>query len=161
MKSQVKPALKSSDELDELLELAMYREVASQALYIAGQRLTRDTGAVALMQQLAAEEALHLDLLKKLKEKKPAVRSNMVKQIPDLKISEYLAGGNELGGAGLQDTLSYAIKKEQQSLEFYTRLMSVFKTKSAKLLCERLARAELGHKYRLEVLYDNIFYSEN
>lgn len=161
MKLQKKSSAKPTEELDELLELAMYREVASQALYIACRRLTNDPGAVNLMKQLAEEEALHLEILKKLKEKQLTVRAYALQKIPDLKISEYLAGGNELEGAGLQDTLSYAIKKEQQSMEFYARLMGIFKEKTAKLLCRRLVQAELGHKYRLEVLYDNIFYGEN
>ena len=44
------------DELRELLEAAMYREIASQAFYMAGQNNTEDAGAKALMKELAEEE---------------------------------------------------------------------------------------------------------
>ena len=40
-----------SDELTELLDTAIYKEIASQAFYIAGQSRTEDQGAKV---QLAA-----------------------------------------------------------------------------------------------------------
>ena len=44
------------DELTELLDTAIYKEVASQAFYIAGQDKTDDSGARALRKELAREE---------------------------------------------------------------------------------------------------------
>lgn len=148
-------------ELDELLETAMYKEVASQAFYVAGQQSTQDSGAITLMKELAAEEAMHLKWLKQLKEKGLAANKYHAPKVPDLKISEYLTGGNSLEGAGLQDILTFAIKREQQAVGFYASMMGILRGKAAKRLCQRLAKAELGHKYKLEVLYDKIFYAED
>ena len=53
-----------ADEVNELLETAIYREIASQAQYIAGQSLTEDPGAQALMKELAEEELRHCRRLK-------------------------------------------------------------------------------------------------
>ena len=57
------------DELTELLETAMYKEIAAQALYIAGQNNTSAPGARALMKELAVEELRHSQMLNELKEK--------------------------------------------------------------------------------------------
>ncbi len=76
-------------------------------------------------------------------------------------ISEYLTGGETLEGAGLQDMLIFAMKREQQSIEFYSRLMSVMRDEIAKRMCERLVQEELRHKLRLEIFYDDFFYGED
>ena len=150
-----------SDELTELLDTAIYREIASQAFYIAGQRATEDQGAKTLMKELAAEELKHSQLLKYIKEKGLNERSWQRNEVSNLGISEYLTGGETLDGASLQDTLIFAMKREQQSIEFYSRLMSLIQDETAKRTCERLVHEELRHKLRLEIFYDDLFYSED
>ena len=76
-------------------------------------------------------------------------------------ISEHLTGGDKLEGAGLQDTLIFAMKREQQAVEFYSNMMSVVKDKAAKQLCQKLVTEELKHKLKLETLYDDMFYTED
>ena len=41
-------------------DTAIYKEIASQAFYIAGQSKTQDPGAKALMKELAQEELRHM-----------------------------------------------------------------------------------------------------
>jgi rubrerythrin len=156
-----KQLLSQQSEIDELLETAMYKEVASQAFYIAGQRNTQDTGAVTLMKELAEAESTHLEWLKQLKEKGLTARRYYPQKVTDLKVSEYLTGGDSLEGAGLQDTLTFAIKREQQAIEFYSNMMGVMRDKAAKRLCQRFVWAELGHKFKLETFYDDLFYAED
>lgn len=150
-----------SDELTELLDAAISKEISSQALYVAGQGKTQDPGARALMKELAEEELKHSQLLKDIKEKGLAQAAWQRNEVLNLGISEYLTGGETLEGAGLQDTLIFAMKREQQSIEFYSRLMSVMRGKAAKQMCERLIHEELRHKLRLEIFYDGLFYEED
>ena len=149
------------DELAELLDAAIYKEIASQAVYIAGQGQTQDPGAKALMQELAMEELKHSEWLKNLKDKGLEKRDWHQERIPNLMISQYLTGGDTLEGAGLQDTLIFAIKREQQAIEFYSQMMSVMRDKTIKRLCETLAQEELKHKLRLEIFYDDFLYAED
>ena len=149
------------DELSELLETAMYKEVASEALYIAAQDKTDDPGAKALLKELAAEELRHSQILKELGERDWKEGHWHSERMPNLMISDYLAGGDNLEGAGLQDTLIFAMKREQQAVEFYSQMMSILRDKDAKRLCERLVHEELRHKQRLEILYDDLFYGED
>jgi len=150
-----------SDELTELLDTAMYKEIASQAFYIAGQNKTQDPGAKALMKELAEEELKHLQWLKNLKERGLGKRGWHQEKVPNLMISEYLTGGDILESAGLQDTLVFSMKREQQAIEFYSKMMGVIRDGTAKHLCERLVHEELKHKLRLETFYDDLFYSED
>jgi rubrerythrin len=82
-------------------------------------------------------------------------------EVSDLKISEYLTSGENLDSLSLQDTLIIAIKREQQSIDFYSRLMSFIQDKIAKRMCEDLVHGELSHKMRLEIFYDDYYYGEN
>ena len=149
------------DELADLWDTAIYKEIVSQAFYIAGGKKTQDPGAKAVMKELAEEELKHLQLLKNLKEKGLGKLGWYRERVPNLMISEYLTGGETLGDAGLQDTLIFAVKHEQQAVDFYSRMMGVMRDPAAKRLCERLVHEELKHKLRLEMFYDNLFYGEN
>lgn len=149
------------DELTDLLDTAIYKEIASQAFYIAGEKKTQDPGAKALMKELAKEELRHSQLLKNLKEKGLWKLGWYQEKVPNLMISEYLIGGETLGDAGLQDTLIFAVKREQQAVDFYSRMMGIMRDQTAKRLCERLVHEELKHKLRLEMFYDDFFYGED
>ncbi len=149
-----------SDELAELLDTAIYKEIEAQSLYLAGQKKTQDPGAVSLMKELAKEELHHSGELKKLKDKGLKKSDWHQQKVPDLKISEYLTGDDSIEGAGLQDLLIFAMKREQQSVEFYSKMMGVARDETAKHLCESLVQWELHHKLRLELLYDGLFYKE-
>ncbi|MBI3040207.1 MAG: ferritin family protein [Chloroflexi bacterium] len=149
------------DELVELLDTAIYTEIVSQALYIAGQGKTQDPGARVLMKELAQEELRHSEWLKNLKEKGLEKLSWHQERVPNLMISDYLTGGDTLEGAALQDTLVFAMKREQQAVEFYSKMMGIVRDASAKRLCQRLVHEELKHKLRLEMFYDDLFYGED
>lgn len=146
------------DELTELLDNAIYKEIASQAFYIAGQSKTEDPGAKVLLKELAEQELKHAELLKGIKAKGLTEQDWYREKVPNLRISEYLTGADTVEGAGLQETLILAIKREQQSVEFYSKMMGVLRDKAAKYLCEKLVQEELRHKLKLEMYYDDLFY---
>jgi rubrerythrin len=110
------------------------------------------------MKELAEEELRHAELLKGLKAKGLTKQDWYPKRVPNLMISEYLASPGTVEGAGLQETLILAMKREQQSVEFYSKMMGVMRDKAAKHLCERLVQEELKHKLKLEIYYDDLFY---
>jgi len=150
-----------SKELDELIETAMYKEIASNAFFSAGMRQTEDRGAIALLAELADEELGHLAKLKKLKEGNWRKTPWISKRVADLKLSSYISGSDQLEGAGLQDVLISAIKHEQKAVDFYSRMTSLFRNETAKSFCQWLAQQELSHKQKLEKFYDDYFYAEN
>lgn len=149
------------DELNELLDTAIDREIDSRALYLAGEKAAGVPAAKTLMKELADEELQHTEYLKKIKQTGLKKSRRREKEIPDLKISQHLEGGEKLEGAGLQDTLIYAIRREQQAVEFYSKLMGAVTGEEAKKLCERLVHEELRHKLKLEMLYDDMVFMED
>jgi rubrerythrin len=146
-------------EINDLWDTAKYREIASGAFYTAGQTQTDDPGARALMKRLAAEEAKHLRWLTEYQKHREI--SHYPEKINDLAASEYFTGADSLEGAGLQETLVFAIKREQQAVDFYTRMTAIMTTAAGKALCEQLASQELRHKIKLELLYERLFLKED
>lgn len=148
------------NEVAELLEAAMMKEIASQAFYEAGQSQTDDPGAKTLMRELAEGERRHYEMLQEFMASGTGTRQSGREEAGTLRISEYLEGADKLEGAGLQDTLIFAMKREQSAVEFYSRMMHLLQTGEARELCERIVREELRHKRLLELFYDEYFYGE-
>jgi len=146
------------DELTEVLDTAIYKEIASQALYEAAQQKTNDPAAKGLLRELALQEVEHAEKLKDLKQRGLTEQQWHPEKVADLKISNYLTGGETLEGAGLQDTLIFAMKREEESVDFYRQMMGMMREETAKQFCASLSNEELRHKMRLEILYDQLFY---
>jgi len=119
------------DELADLIDTAIYKEIESQALYIAGQQKTKDPAVRSLMAELAAEEMKHAQWLTVLKERGISAVEWPPDKVANLAISEYLTGGQSLESADIRDTLLFAIKREQQSVEFYSHLGHVLASQTA------------------------------
>ncbi len=139
----------------------MYKEVASNAFYSQAAKNTDDHGARELLSELAKAELKHLNFLKELKQDKLESLKWHPEKVADLKMSEYLTGGDSLEGAGLQDIIIFAIKQEQMAIDFYSQMMSTFRNKQAKELCLWLVQEEMGHKLKLESFYDDFLYSQD
>jgi rubrerythrin len=148
------------EEVKELLEAAIYKEIASEALYSNFSKQTNDQGAVKLMSELADEEQKHIAWLKELQDKGGAVRWHRGR-VNDLKISDHLNSADNLEEASLQDTLIYAMKKEQLSIDFYSRMTGILTSRTVKRICQKLVNEEIRHKVKLEMLYDDLFLSDN
>ena len=151
----------ASDDLTELWDLAIYKEVASQALYSAGQKHTSDPAVIALLKELENEEIRHANILKDQKDRSPVVESSGKKEIQNLKTNEYLTATTDVDGASLQEIMVLAIEREQQSVEFYSKMLQTLTSPEAVKLCEILVPQELKHKLKLEKMYDDLYYQEN
>ena len=141
------------EEIQELLESAIYKEIASEALYRSNLRLTSDAGASQLMLELANEEKKHASWLTSFKDKGGVGKWHHDNKVSDLKISDHLNAADTLKGAGLQDTLIFAIKKEQLSIDFYSRMTGILVSKTAKRLCQKLVNEEIRHKNKLKITF--------
>ena len=146
------------DNIRELLDTAINREIVSQAAYNSGLGMTEDPGMKALLKDLAQDEMRHSEMLRSIKENGWLEQGWHRDMVEDLKQHGYLVDTETLQSAGLEETLIYILKREQQSIEFYTRLMETMRSFFAKRLCERLAHDEIRHKLRLDIFYDNLFY---
>jgi len=86
------------DELSDLLDTAIYKEIASQAVYEAAQQKTDDPGARELLKELARQEVKHAEKLKNLKQKGLAKQLWHQEKITDLKIRRRDSGRRRSAG---------------------------------------------------------------
>ena len=119
--------LELQDEITDLLNSAIYKEIASEALYLALQNKTPDAGASALIREMAEEERRHAEWITVFRDKRKSASWHRG-PVADLQIADHLMAADHWTGAGLQDTLVFCIKREQQSLEFYSKLMGTMRT---------------------------------
>lgn len=148
------------DEFMELLDTAIYKEIASEALYSALKDSAPDPSAISLLGELSEEEQKHVSCLMDFKEDGSTQKWSKG-MVADLRLSDHLIGPDRPEGAGLQDTLIFAMKKEQQAIDFYSRMTGVLRSQTAKRLCQRLVNEEMTHKVRLETMYARIFLGED
>ncbi|XUX01162.1 MAG: ferritin family protein [Dehalogenimonas sp.] len=149
------------EEISEILETAMLKEVASAAAYRQAATMAPEPAVATLLEELAEEEGHHLAVLKNLNPENIKRTPALPSRITDLKLTDHLKAPSELPGAELTGALLFAIKREAESVNFYTSLMGLFSDESAKNLCQALAWQEMAHKAKLELLYDRIVYVED
>ena len=147
-----------NDELKNLIDTAMRREIESRALYEVAQAKSNNPIAKKLFKALAGEEEQHLEMIKKLGSDNVVMSSTSKEMLLGLKKSEFMLEEVIPKDMSVGEILMMAIKREQAALEFYSKMCSVFQKKEAKSLCEDLSHAELKHKVKLELMYDDLFY---
>ena len=114
-----------------------------------------------MLNELAGEEVKHKERLEELLagDTEKIVAAKKGQKIQDLKLADYLVAPPLDEDATIQDVLMTAMQREKNSHEFYN-LMAGLATGEAEDLFQFLAQEELGHKNKVEVLYDDIIYKE-
>ncbi len=159
--------MQMNSKVRDLLDIAVDREIVSEAFYLAAINRTEDPGARVLLRELAIQEAAHREWVKALKEKatvqpdwNPAKQPDLTIR-PDLKISEFLVDVNLAEGASLQDVITAAMKRELDSIRFYTGMHDASGDTAVRQLCDKLVQEERTHKAKLEVFYEDFFLKED
>jgi rubrerythrin len=149
-------------KIEQILRKAIQFEEAAFEFYTSAVEMVQQPHIKSVLQDLAAEEVKHKERLQKLLEGNVqaivAVRKR--DQIQDLKLAEYLVSQPLGPDATFQDVLIVAMHREKSSNEFYSVMASIAEEGETKDLFAFLAQEELGHKNRIEKLYDEFVYQE-
>jgi rubrerythrin len=115
-----------------------------------------------MLNELAGEEVKHKKKLEDLLagDTEQIVAAKQSQKIQDLKLAEYLVASPLDEDATIQDVLTTAMQREKNSHDFYNLMAGIASSEAAKGLFQFLAQEELGHKNKVEVLYDDIIYKE-
>jgi rubrerythrin len=115
-----------------------------------------------MLNELAGEEVKHKEKLEGLLAGEPQqiIAAEQRRQIQDLKLAETLVAPPLDEDATIQDVLMIAMQREKNSHEFYSLMAGIAASESVKGMFQFLAQEELGHKNKIEVLYDDIIYRE-
>jgi len=136
----------------EIVKFAISREeVAIKAYGDMGER-AQFPGLKELLLELQEEEKNHKRLLENIAEGQ--IQDLEIKEVTDLKISDYLTEEPPTDDMTFQDLLIIAAKKEQEAVELYTTLERNADVEELKRLFQFLIQQEKAHKLKLESEYE-------
>lgn len=141
---------------DEILELAIMREIDANRFYLAIAARVEDAELRKVLEELAAEELEHkakleLEVMKTGRVVAPAEQEDDDEQLmgqPELPEGQINMNYREL--------LLMAIQKEQTSFRLYVELAGRVSDANSKEILLALAEEEVKHKQRFEYEYDRI-----
>jgi len=147
----------------DVFDLAVQNEIDAALLYSKMSKKTKDTTSKIMLEELAKEELQHKVVLEKLFATVNDFDTNFVsneKEV-DIKLSDYLAEVELKENSTMQETLIYAMQAEKIAYELYISLGNLSSNEKVKKILIGLADIEMGHKNKLEKLYDDRIYMEN
>ncbi len=137
---------------EDFIEFAIKREEDAIKAYGELADIAKTPGLKKLLLDLQEDERNHKKLLQDITEEK--VESLEIKEIDDLKISDYLVEEPPSPDMNFQDLLILAAKKEQKAVDLYSDLERKVSKKELKKLFEFLIQQEKSHKLKLEEEYE-------
>ena len=145
-----------------ILKQAIQAEEDSYTLYSTAAQAVRMPHIRGLLQELAQEEVGHKQHLESMLAGDPAqiVEAGHESQIIDLQIGDFLVAHPLGPDADCQEVLIVASKREAASHNLYAALAKMACGVEERKLFEYLAEEELGHKNRVESIYEQIIYKE-
>jgi len=153
----------TKNPMDNILRTAIRREIDAYNLYSSAAEMAATPHAKDVLTDLANQEAGHRNRLERLlADKSMSLLSKaQKKKVVDLKITDYLIEVPLAPDSDFQDILIVAGKREKASYDLYSALATVAEDDEMVRLFEFLADEEMGHKNRVEALYEELVYQDN
>lgn len=147
------------NQFKETIAFAIEKEKEAVEFYEKCSGLTSRAGMKDAFVEMAEEEKKHVRMLENYK---PAhVEKMKLRDIPDLKIGDYLVDMAFDPQMSYQDLLILAIKREEKAYRLYMNFTREGGEPNVVKLFQLLAQEELKHKNRLEKEYDEMIYQQN
>lgn len=140
------------NSMEDILELALEREDAAYRLYCNAAKMSANSAARKIFQELAEQEAAHKRIILSLDRDK--IAAYRFTPVPDLGISEYLVDVTYNDSMTYQEILVYAMKNEEKAHRFYREAEQMTDDPELKQLLQMMANEEQKHKFQLESLYE-------
>ena len=136
----------------QIVKFAISREEAAIKIYGDLWERSKFPGLKELLLELQEEEKNHKKLLENISEGQ--IQDLEIKEVTDMKISDYLTEEPPADDMNFQDLLILAAKKEQQAVELYSTLEQNAGDEELKRLFQFLIQQEKAHKLKLESEYE-------
>lgn len=137
---------------NQIIKFAIEREEEAIKAYGKMIDMVKTPGLEKLLLELQGEERNHKKLLQDISKEK--IESLEIKEVTDLKISDYLVEEPPSTGMNFQDLLILAARKEQKAVDLYSALAEKTEKEELIKLFEFLIQQEKSHKLKLEEEYD-------
>lgn len=141
--------------VDEILEFAIDKEKEAVTFYNDLSKKETTTALKQTFKELAEEEARHVKMLTSISKNKVAIDSYEIKEISNLKISDYLTEIEYEEGMLMEDILTLAMKREEMAAKLYQDLSTKTDDQESVKLFRLLVQEESEHKLTFEKMYDD------
>jgi rubrerythrin len=148
-----------STDYKGILKMAINNEVEAYEFYKQAETKSKDGNLKSIFAELAGEEMKHKKTLEGFLNNE-ALELNFSVSGPDYKIAESLELPKLTSDMSFSDGVALAIKKEQEAMDMYQQFADASINQAQKNTFLELAKMELGHKVKLEELYNNTAYNE-
>jgi rubrerythrin len=138
--------------LQEVIDFAIEREEAAYQLYKRAAELTVSPAAKKLFEELAQEEAAHRDVFAKVDPDK--IDELKVCKLPEATIGQYLKEVPFHPQMSYQEILAYALKTEESAYQLYKASAGMTEDPKLQKTLLAFAEVELGHRRKIEAMYD-------
>lgn len=139
--------------LEEVIRFAVEREDEAHKLYKYASELSDSPAAKKLFDELAAEEAMHKEVFSKISIEKAA--NHKLCKIPETSISRYLANVELKPNMTYQEILVFSMKSEDNAYNLYKTAAGMTDDERVQKVLMTFADAELGHRRKLESIYED------
>jgi rubrerythrin len=138
--------------LDEVIKFAIEREDTAYKLYKRASELSTSIAAKKMFEELAQEEATHKDVFTKIDEDK--AESHKLCTLPESSIAKYLADVPFRPDLSYSEILAYALKTEENAYQLYKAAAGMADDPKLQKVLMNFADVELGHRRRIEAIYE-------
>lgn len=138
--------------LEDVIKFAVEREDTAYRLYKRAAELSTSIASRKMFEEMAAEEATHKDVFVKIDEDK--AESHKLCTLPESSIAKYLADVPFRENMTYSEILTYALKTEENAYQLYKAAAGMTDDQKMQKLLMNFADVELGHRRRLEVIYE-------
>jgi rubrerythrin len=139
-------------EFNDILDFAVEREKEAVQFYNDLQVMADFKDQKEFLLELENMEKGHITVIENLRKKQPSEME--IKQVTNLRISEYLVVDADKLNLNYQNILIRAMKREEMSFKLYTDMSQKMPDTELSKLFYKLANEEAAHKLKFEKLYD-------
>ncbi|MDD2366774.1 MAG: ferritin family protein [Desulfuromonadaceae bacterium] len=138
--------------LEEVIKFAVEREETAYNLYKRAAELSTNIASKKMFEELAKEEATHKDVFIKIDEDK--AESHKLCTLPESSIAKYLVEVSFRPDMNYSQIISSALKTEENAYQLYKAAAGMTDDPKLQKILMNFADVELGHRRRLEAIYD-------
>lgn len=143
------------ETFEDIIAYAIQKEIEAVQFYNAAADQEKYADAKSAFKEFAEEEQRHVTLLENIS--KSNVEHYKLRDVPNLKRSDYTVDMAYEPGMMFEDILKLAAKREEMAFQFYTDLGNGSENPEHKKLFQTLAQEEAKHKLKFETILDDHF----
>lgn len=143
----------------KVIDFAIEKEEEAAEFYEDASSRADKVNIKEMFKQMVAIEQGHKRKLEEINEK--TISEYAIKNIPNLKISDYLTEASVSPEMSYQDVLILGMKREEKAYDLYNDLAKDCQDEELQKVFQILAQEEAKHKLRFETEYDEYVLTED